>query len=435
MKPNPRASYKVQLDAINFALADVKGAFGPYVGIFLLTHENWNQAAIGGLKTFNGLIALAFNAPIGAYIDATHFKRGAIVVGVSMLAIAAVIVALAPTVSIVVAASGAMAVAGDVFGPAIAAMTLGLLPRALFASRIGRNSAFDHVGNVTIALLAGAVGWWLGQRAVFFLVPLFATVVVAAALSIPLEAIDHERARGGLSRVDGDCESGRKPASFRVLFGCRPLLIFATCAALFHFANAPMLHLVGQKLALAHPGIETALMSACVIAAQTVMIPMALLVGSRADAWGRKPLFLVGFLILPIRGVLYTCSDNTAWLVAVQLLDGIGNGLFGALAPLVLADLMRGTGRYNVARGMVATIQGIGASVSNTVAGLIVVWSGYNLAFAVLAAVALVALILLVTLMPETARDTESSVSVHDFDQTSGGSNLTRLNPVPPVSV
>jgi hypothetical protein len=159
MKPNPRASYKVQLDAINFALADVKGAFGPYVGIFLLTHENWNQAAIGGLKTFNGLIALAFNAPIGAYIDGTHFKRGAIIVGVSVLAIAAVIVALAPTVSIVVAASGVMSIAGDVFGPAVAAVTLGLLPRALFASRIGRNSAFDHVGNVTIALLAGAVGW------------------------------------------------------------------------------------------------------------------------------------------------------------------------------------------------------------------------------------------------------------------------------------
>jgi MFS family permease len=204
---------------------------------------------------------------------------------------------------------------------------------------------------------------------------------------------------------------------------------------LFHFANAPMLHLVGQKLALAHPGIETALMSACVIAAQMVMIPMALLVGSRADTWGRKPLLLAGFVILPIRGVLYTCSDNTAWLIAVQLLDGIGNGMFGAPAPLVLADLMRGTGRYNVARGMVATIQGIGASVSNAVAGLIVVWSGYNLAFAVLAAVALAALILLVTLMLETARGTDLSVPVHDFDDTGHGSNLTRLNPVSPVSV
>jgi predicted MFS family arabinose efflux permease len=429
MTPNRRTPYGLQLDAVNFALADVKGAFGPYVGIFLLTHESWNQAAIGALKTFNGLIGLAFNTPIGAYIDASRFKRGAIVVAVLVLAAGAVLVAVAPSVSVVVGATAAMAIAGDVFGPAVAAMTLGLLPAALFTRRIGRNSAFDHAGNVAIAVLAGAVGWWLGQRAVFFLVPCFAIIVAVAVLSIPPQAIDHEKARGGLSQhVDGT--SAKEPASFRVLFECRPLLVFAACAALFHFANAPMLHLVGQKLALAHPGIETAVMSACVIAAQAVMIPMALLVGSQADSWGRKPLFLVGFFILPIRGVLYTLSDNSVWLVAVQLLDGVGNGLFGALAPLVLADLMRGTGRYNVARGMVATVQGIGASISNTFAGLIVVWSGYDAAFLALSGVAFMALTLLVIAMPETRASAEFSGADQGLDGTSPRPSLA-----PAVSV
>lgn len=409
MKARAHTTYSAQLDTLNFALADVKGAFGPYIGIFLLTHENWNQAAIGGLKTFNGLVSLAFNTPLGALIDATRFKRGAIVAAVTMLALGAVTIALTPSPSIVVAATAAMAIAGDLFAPAVAAITLGLLPTALFARRIGRNSAWDHAGNVVIAVLAGAVGWWLGQRAVFFLVPFFAVIVAMAVLAIPVQAIDHEKARGGLSRDDESADSNRQPASLRVLIECRPLLIFAACAALFHFANAPMLHLVGQKLALAHPGMETAVMSACVIAAQTVMIAMALLVGAKADVWGRKPLFFAGFAILPIRGVLYTLSDNSAWLVTVQLLDGIGNGIFGALAPLVLADLMHGTGRYNVARGMVATIQGIGAAISNTVAGFIVVWSGYNTAFLVLAAVAFAALALLLLAMPETAGEPTSS--------------------------
>src|SRR5271157_3120665 len=63
----------------------------------------------------------------------------------------------------------------------------------------------------------------------------------------------------------------------------------------------------------------SSLMSACIVAAQIVMVPMAMLVGAKADAWGRKPLFLLGLLILPIRGVLYTLSDNAYWLVAVQL--------------------------------------------------------------------------------------------------------------------
>src|SRR5882672_4431200 len=102
------------------------------------------------------------------------------------------------------------------------------------------------------------------------------------------------------------------------------------CVTMFHFANAAMLPLVGQKLALADRDIGTALMSVCIVAAQIVMVPMAMLVGANADPWGRKPLFLAGFAILPIRGALYTLSDNAYWLVGVQLLDGVGAGIFGA---------------------------------------------------------------------------------------------------------
>jgi MFS family permease len=140
------------------------------------------------------------------------------------------------------------------------------------------------------------------------------------------------------------------------------LLIFAVCAVLFHLANAAMLPLVGEKLALQDKNLGTTLMSACIVAAQIVMVPMAMLVGAKADRWGRKPLFLSGFLILPIRGVLYTFSDNSYWLVGVQLLDGVGAGIYGAIFPIVVADLMRGTGRFNVAQGAIITAQSVGAA-------------------------------------------------------------------------
>jgi len=71
-----------------------------------------------------------------------------------------------------------------------------------------------------------------------------------------------------------------------------------------------MLPLVGQKLALTHKSEATALMSACVIAAKLVMLPMAVIVARYADRLGRKPLCLVAFAILPIRGVLYTLSND-----------------------------------------------------------------------------------------------------------------------------
>ena len=133
------------------------------------------------------------------------------------------------------------------------------------------------------------------------------------------------------------------------------------------------------------------------------MVPIALLVGWRADIWGRKPILLVGFTILPIRAVLYTLSNNSAWLIGIQLLDGVGAGIFGALTPLVVADLMRGTGRYNLAQGAIATMQGIGASTSGLVAGLIVDHFGYSAAFLTSGAAAAVALAALALAMPETA--------------------------------
>jgi len=179
-------------------------------------------------------------------------------------------------------------------------------------------------------------------------VPVFALLTVIAVLSIPAKAIDHNRARD-LEPEPGATVSPTGVAGYGILFKSRPLVIFGLCAMLFHFANAPLLPLVGQKLAAAYPEEATAMMSTCIVAAQLVMLPFALLVGRTADSWGRKPLFLVGFGILPIRAVLYTLSDNSFWLIGVQLLDGVGAGIFGALTPLVVADIMRGTGRYNLA--------------------------------------------------------------------------------------
>ena len=142
---------------------------------------------------------------------------------------------------------------------------------------------------------------------------------------------------------------------------------------LFHLSNAAMLPLVGQKLALQDKNLGTSLMSACIVAAQIVMVPLAMLVGAKADRWGHKRFFLAALLILPIRGALYTLSDNPFWLVGVQLLDGVGAGIFGAIFPVIVADLMRNTGRFNVAQGAIITAQSIGAALSTTLAGLVVV--------------------------------------------------------------
>jgi MFS family permease len=247
----------------------------------------------------------------------------------------------------------------------------------------------------------------MSQRAVFLLIPFFAALAALAVSSIPPGAIDHIQARGGEEERNGE----PRPSGLKVLLTCRPLLIYAGCAVLFHFANAPLLPLVGQKLALAHEEWATAMMSGCIIAAQMIMLPIALLVGHNADRWGRKPILLIGFGILPVRALLYTFSNSSAWLIGVQLLDGIGAGVFGAITPLLLADLMRGTGRYNAAQGAVATAQGIGASSSGLAAGLIVDHFSYSAAFLISGAVATIAVAVLATAMPETMPPSDASAA------------------------
>ena len=357
--------YRAPLDWLNFFLADVRGGLGPYLGVFLLTQANWNPATIGAVLTVSGLIGITLHTPIGALIDATHFKRGLIIVGTCALAVSALAIAWSPTFPVVLTADILLAIAGAIFAPTVAAITLGVMQQRALPARLGRNAAFDRAGNIFIAILAGLVGWAFSQRTVFYLVPLFAVLTTLAVLSIPAHAIDHDRARG----LDHSSPKHEKPLGWSVLLERQPLLILTAANALFHFANAPMLALLGQKLALAHPGLETALTSACIITAQLVTIPVALWVGWKANSWGRKALLLIGFGALPIRGVLYTLSDNAAWLVSVQVLDGMAAGTLDALIPLVLADVMRGTGRYNLARGMLGTVQGVAGSLSNIVAG------------------------------------------------------------------
>jgi MFS family permease len=198
------------LDAINFLLADVRGALGPYLNVFLVTQQHWSQSEVGLVTSIGGLLGLAVQTPIGAAIDATRAKRGAIVLALSVLAFGATIVFALPSFWPVMIANSLMAIVGDVFGPAVAALTLGLYVRKKLARRMGRNSAFDHAGNVAIALVAGGVGYAFSQRAIFLLVPVFAVLAAMAVLSIPADAIDYDRARDLERKSTGP---GKPPAT------------------------------------------------------------------------------------------------------------------------------------------------------------------------------------------------------------------------------
>lgn len=387
------------LDWVNFFLADVQAGLGPFLGIYLINKEGWNPASIGLVLTLGGAVGLLLNAPAGALIDRTTHKRGLLMAAAALTALGTFVVTLAPSLVVVTAAQLMTGIAAVVLAPVIGAIALGLVGPKAFAARTGRMQAFNHAGNVVGSTVYGLAGYLISLRAGFWIASVCGIFVVVATLMIKARLIDDKLARGLTPQVRGDDE----PSGLAVLLRNRPLLMLALVTMLWQLANGAMLPITGQKLALANAHEGALFQAALIVVAQLVMIPMAMLVGRNADRWGRKPLFVAAFIVLPIRGLLFVLAGDTGSIIAIQALDGVGAGLQGALFPIMVADLTRGSGRFNIALGAATMIQGIGAAVSTTLAGAIIVVGGYTTAMGVLTAIAILALVLLVIGVPETA--------------------------------
>jgi MFS family permease len=377
-------------------MADVRDGVGPYLSIYLKGAQNWDAGAIGLAMGASSIAAAICQIPAGLLVDATSAKRLLIAASGLAVGFGCLLIVLFPHFWTVIAAQAMLGAAAAVIPPAIAALSLGLVGRRLLDARVSRNEGFNHAGNLLAAILAGTLGQSLGYHWIFYLVCAFA---LGSALIITLinpAEIDHEQARGGE-------DATHQPVPFQDLLKRRDLIIFLASVVLFHFGNAAMLPMAGQVLAKTHPGEDAIALSACIIAAQFVMVGVAWCVGkASAKGVGRKPIFLLALAVLPVRGVLFALTASPYAVVAIQLLDGVAAGIFGVVSVLMAADLMRGTGRFNLAQGLTALSVGVGATLSNATAGYVVQWFGYPAGFLYLAGIAVCALAFFLLLMPET---------------------------------
>jgi MFS family permease len=384
------------LDWLNFFLADVQTGVGPFLAIYLAGYE-WNEERVGIALTVGGIAGILAQTPAGALVDQVHRKRTLIAAGIGALALGALLIAFAPTFWSVMSAQVLIGGTSSIFGPAICAISLGIVGHHLFDARQGRNQSFNSAGNVVAAVSMGLLGYFVSNRSIFFFVAVCTLPTLIALRHIRPNEIDYERARGAKE----DAGDG-KPVAVAVLLKERPLLIFLICAVMFHFANAAMLPLLGEMLAKGHGRTSMMFMSACVVTTQLVITMIAAWSGRKAGSWGRKPLLLIAFGVLPIRAVLYTLTSNTVALVAIQILDGVGAGIFGVVSVLVIADLTQGSGRFNITLGAISTAVGTGAALSQMIAGTIVHHFSFNAGFLFLGAIASIAFSILYFFMPET---------------------------------
>lgn len=397
-KPAPSPTSSRGLDAFTFFVANLQTGFGPFVAVYF-TSQSWTQSDIGLVLTIGGLFSLFGQVPGGAFVDWVRSKRFVAALSVAIIGASAAGLALFPTFLIVALSMAAHSIASCTLTPAIAAISLGLVGHAGLGERLGRNARFSSIGNALAAAGMGACGYYLSSEAVFYVTAALAIPTLAALWFVRASEIDMVRPQAP--------EGGPAPggwASLKLLLTNRALLCFAACITLFFVANAAMLPLVGSVLTVRASHTATILIAACIMAPQVVMALIAPAVGRAAQAYGRRPLLILGFAALPIRGLLFAYTDAPELLVAVQVFDGISAAVLGVMVPLIVADCTRGTGRFNMALGAVGTAMGLGAAASTTLSGYMADHFGSHAAFVGLAGVACVALVLVVAIMPETRR-------------------------------
>ena len=390
------------LDWFVFFVADVQTGFGPFVAVYLTT-QKWTQIDIGLVLTIGGFVGLLAQIPAGAIVDAVRSVRLAAAISVLCVAASAFALAIWPVFLVVTASRILQAGASCVLGLSITRLSLDLAGREGISRRFGRNASFASVGTGLAAAGMGACGYYISTRAVFFLAGILALPAVFALFQI--------QAPPAPVPPRGTVAAPRLAllSDLLTLGRIRALVIFAGCVALFHLANASMLSLAASMLTLHAAEAAAALVAASIVVPQLVVTVLSPLVGMKAQTWGRKPLLVIGFTALVMRGLLFAWTVDPRLLVAGQVLDGVSAAVLGVLVPLTVADVTRRSGRFGLAQGIIGCAMGIGAALSTTLSGYLTDIFSSKFAFFVLAAAAFVGLVGVLGVMPETREDAKDA--------------------------
>ena len=136
------------------------------------------------------------------------------------------------------------------------------------------------------------LGYIFARESIFYFTAASCVITIVAIFFIRADEIDFAWARGC---EKGEVANEQNVSGFREVLINRSLSIFILSVVLFHFANAAMLPLVGQELSVGHPRAASLCMAVCIVGAQLVMVPVALMAGRLAPEWGRRAVFLIGF--------------------------------------------------------------------------------------------------------------------------------------------
>jgi MFS family permease len=391
----PSRRSRRSLDWLNFFVADVQTGFGPFVAVYLTT-QAWTEVQIGFALSLGTLTTMLSQVPAGMLVDAVRDKRRMALLALSAIALSAVLLAAFPSRLPVLASEVLHGFASCVLNPSIAAISLALVGREALGERLGRNARYASLGGAVAAGVMGLIGTYVSPASVFWL---------TAALTLPslvslmrIRAEDMHVVRPQKKAVDG---------RLRDLLKERGILVFAGCAMLFTLSNAAMLPLAGVAVTRVAGEEANLIIAACLVVPQLVVATISPWVGRLAQQRGRRIVLILGFSMLPLRGGLLALVEEPYTLVLIQALDGLSAATLNVMLPLLASDLTRRNNRFNLCMGLFGLAVGVGATISNSLAGLVSSLSSPAAAFALLGGIGLLCTLLAAFAMPETRLEHE----------------------------
>ncbi len=381
------------LSLLTFCVADVQTGFGPFIAIYLTRHQ-WTDLAIGSVLSFGTFTAMASQLPAGALVDWMVNKRLAALLALLALMASASLFIVMPTAGGVGLAEILHGFASCVLSPSIAAITLALVGSAALGERFGRNSRFSSIGAAIAAAVMGVCGYYLAPASVFYL-----TVLLCIPAMLALSRIRPAGTRS--ARIAAAAGPKLWPGLVALALDKR-LIAFMVCIMLFQVADSAMLPFVGTEIAGRSGSIANIVVAACLVGPQMIVASMAPWVGRTAQSRGRRFILLLGFAAEPMRALLFAVTASPVPVVLIQGLNGISAAAIGVTLPLIASDIARERGHFNLTIGAIGLAVGLGATISNAMAGAAASVAGPKFAFLALAAAGLLGTAMVWLIMPET---------------------------------
>jgi MFS family permease len=436
---------------------------------FLITSKGYSEKQAGILFFVFGMSQFLAQTPAGYLMDYSDKKvllLGTAAVGTTLLTAATAFFAQANggNLAFMVFLKFLQGAITALIPPGLNSITQGIVGSTGMTGQVSMNEKMNHLGTAIIVLVGSllAFGLYPNIGLLFVVSPIACAGVMFYLQRIQPGDIDHNAARGLDTPSVGNSAQAYSPPASKEFTGITPslkfgfgasddeatedrskansplqvfrdptLLIFILICFTFHLSNGTVLPLVMQTLAIANGRTGILMSGFCIIIAQTFMVASAHVCGKYSGMYGRKGLFLLGMLSVPVRCAILTFLVHIKQvygesaildilMLSTQILDGVGAGIFGTMYVLVTSDISGGTGRFSLTLGLTTAAMSIGGTVSGYLGQALAEDIGYRQAFMILGCMSLLPASLYFFCMPETLSAAESQKAANNAGEMGG---------------